>query len=413
MNSVANTDTSCDSKVGQKLRDKGLIFWGVIASPYQLKMQALADFGGLPWQRWPDQAGFLNALKTPVHLARSRRRQTIARFPERVPGLDEYPAVPYYSLDGDTFYYDSTGLALHLDHLQACAQPLLPEEPALRFVCRLIDEAFDEFGLYMVHHNRWVISAATNVMGDTTSKEMRKLVPPGGRRRFARILAERQVRRCCYLFSAAPPGFSAGVDAKLTVQARPGFPATHELLNEAWRSYLAAMERVLCQQPFLLGDRFTLADASAYGQLSMNLIDGRSAELLEQLAPRTFAWLCMIRDGGHTHSSGKLYLSEHVQPLLEIISTTFIPLMQQNEAAYCSALSRGQTLFNEAAFNSGEALYDGTLLGRPFRAVVKTFQVVVWRELCVQWDALAESDREYVSHLLPTIAQISDRVASE
>lgn len=48
MNSVANTDTSCDSKVGQKLRDKGLIFWGVMASPYQLKMQALADFGGLP-----------------------------------------------------------------------------------------------------------------------------------------------------------------------------------------------------------------------------------------------------------------------------------------------------------------------------------------------------------------------------
>jgi hypothetical protein len=115
----------------------------------------------------------------------------------------------------------------------------------------------------------------------------------------------------------------------------------------------------------------------------------------------------MIRDGGHTHSSGKLYLSEHVQPLLEIISTTFIPLMQQNEAAYCSALSRGQTLFNEAAFNSGEALYDGTLLGRPFRAVVKTFQVAVWRELCVQWDALAESDREYVSHLLPAIADIN------
>ena len=60
-----------------------------------------------------------------------------------------------------------------------------------------------------------------------------------------------------------------------------------------------------------------------------------------------------------------------------------------------------------------QALYDGTLLGRPFRAVVKTFQVAVWRELCVQWDALAETDREYVSHLLPAIAQISDRVASE
>ena len=58
MNSVANTDTSCDSKVGKELPNRGVIFWGVIASPYQLKMQALADSGGLPWQHWPDQKTF-------------------------------------------------------------------------------------------------------------------------------------------------------------------------------------------------------------------------------------------------------------------------------------------------------------------------------------------------------------------
>jgi glutathione S-transferase len=46
----------------------------------------------------------------------------------------------------------------------------------------------------------------------------------------------------------------------------------------SWRRYLAAMENVLREQPFLLGQRFTLADASAYGQLSMNLVDGRAAE---------------------------------------------------------------------------------------------------------------------------------------
>lgn len=403
MNSVPNANIPRGGRTRTRSREKGIVFWGVIASPYQLKMQALADFAGVPWQRWPDEASILQALKTPLRLALLRRMQSIARFPERMLGLDEYPAVPYYSLDGDTFYYDSTGLALHLDHLQACSQPLLPEQPTLRFICRLIDEAFDEFGLYMVHHNRWVTSAATNVMGAVTSREMRKLLPPGSRRRFGRKLAERQVRRCCYLFSAAPAGFSAGVDAKLTVEARAGFPATHELLDEAWRRYLAAMEQILCEQPFLLGERFTLADASAYGQLSMNLIDGRAAELLEQLAPRTFAWLCMIRDGKHANSTGNLYLSPHLQALLDIIGTTFIPLMQQNEAAYSSALKRGQTLFNEAAFDRGEALYDGTLLGRPFRAVVKTFQVAVWRELCRDWGALVDTDREQLRSLLPVL----------
>jgi hypothetical protein len=62
MNSVANANTDRDSKVGKELPKRGVIFWGVIASPYQLKMQALADFGGLPWQRWPDQKTFQVAV---------------------------------------------------------------------------------------------------------------------------------------------------------------------------------------------------------------------------------------------------------------------------------------------------------------------------------------------------------------
>jgi glutathione S-transferase len=36
---------------------------------------------------------------------------------------------------------------------------------------------------------------------------------------------------------------------------------------------LAALEGVLTRQPFLLGARFTVADASVYGQFGMNLKD--------------------------------------------------------------------------------------------------------------------------------------------
>lgn len=381
-----------------------IIFWGLTASPFQLKMQALADYAGATWQRWPDQASRLDALKTAVHLRRTRRAQSIERFPGRVAELDEYPEVPYYSLDSRQFFYDSTGLAYHLDQLAASPEPLLPREPALRFVCQLIDEAFDEFGLYMAHHNRWATSAATNCMGEFTSREMRKLLPPGVRRHMARTLPKRQSQRCPYLFSVPPPGFDAGVSEKLTPPARAGFPPTHALLVMSWRRYIAAMENVLREQPFLLGQRFTLADASAYGQLSMNLVDGRAAELLEELAPLTFRWLCMIRDGGHEGSAGELCLSEHLLPLLEIIGETFIPLMQQNEAAYCQAVSQGQTLFNEAAFDRGEALYDGKLLGMSFRSVAKSFQVPVWRDICQSWRGLEASQREQLQSLYPLLA---------
>jgi glutathione S-transferase len=366
-------------------------------------MQALADFAEVTWQRLPEQTGTLNALRIYWRLSRARKAQAIERFPARVTGLDEYPTVPYYSLDGRQFFYDSTGLALHLDQLLPHSQPLVPPEPALRFACQLIDEAFDEFGLYMVHHNRWVTSATTNTMGEFTSHEMRKLVPSFMRRKIARTLPQRQARRCAYLFSVAPPGFDAGVSDELTPPSLPGFPPTHDLLDSAWRRYLGAMETVLEKQPFLLGQRFTLADASAYGQLSMNLVDGRAAELLEELAPITFRWLCMIRDGGHKQSAGQLTLSEDLRPLLQVIGETFIPLMQKNEAAYCDKIEQGQTLFNEAAFDRGEALYDGTLLEQPFRAVAKSFQVPVWRDICQSWDELDNSQRGQLQTLCPLL----------
>lgn len=380
-----------------------ITFWGLIASPYQLKMQSLADYAELPWQRLPDQSNSPSALATFMRLKLARARGTVGRFPEYIPGMDEYPEVPYYSLDGRQFYYDSTGLALHLDSLQLPPHPLLPEERTARFLCRLIDEAFDEFGLYMVHHNRWITSAHTNTMATMTAREMAGVLPPFTRRGMVKKLAQRQVRRCPYLFSVAPEDYKSTMPAELTPPARNGFPSTHELLDASWRRYLAAMEHILEQQPFLLGGRFTLADASAYGQLSMNLVDGKAADLLQELAPRTFCWLCMIRDGGHQGSSGPLAATDAMTPLLRCIADTFIPLMQQNGAAHTAAVARGQRRFNEEAFDRHEALYDGSLLGLPFRAVAKSFQVVTWQELCEQWRGLEDTARRELTQQFPML----------
>ncbi|MEP1471004.1 MAG: glutathione binding-like protein [Halieaceae bacterium] len=380
-----------------------ITFWGLSASPYQLKMQSLADFAQLPWQRLPDQGSLLQSLALLRRLRKAQRKTTVLRFPSHDADMDEYPAVPYYTLDGKTLYYDSSGLAQHLDTLGHGSQSLLPEKGAQRFLCKFIDEAFDEFGLYMVHHNRWVTSAHTNKMGKTTADEMAHWLPAAVKRNIARKLSERQCRRLPYLFSVAPPGLNCGVDNAITPPERAGFPATHVLLDQAWRKYLAAIEHILSRQPYLLGQRFTLADASAYGQLGMNLPDGMAAELIQELAPRTYQWLNMINSGEHRGCHGDLEITDTLTPLLEIITDTFIPLMQQNEAAYEAALQRGQNLFNEAAFEHGEALYDGELLGLPFRSVVKSFQVVTWRELCEEWCALSPDARLEITKQFPFI----------
>ena len=76
--------------------------------------------------------------------------------------------------------------------------------------------------------------------------------------------------------------------------------------------------------------------------------------------------------------------------------------MRQNEKAYEHAVADGETVFNKAAFDRHRALYDGHLLGYPFRAVAKTFQVRVWRELKESWQALDVQDRNFLEQeLLP------------
>ena len=124
---------------------------------------------------------------------------------------------------------------------------LLPaEEPALRFAARLVDEALDEVGLYLVHHNRWVVSARDNDAGPRLARQMRPLLGPAARVLAGRFPA-RQVRRLPYLFSVAPADAHAFADlpARLRPPTREGFPATHALLEQAFRRLLGAVEPVL------------------------------------------------------------------------------------------------------------------------------------------------------------------------
>ena len=125
-----------------------------------------------------------------------------------------------------------------------------------------------------MHHNRWVGSARDNDAGARLAREFRPLLGP-----FARLVAHlfpaRQVRRLPYLFSVAPADATAWRDlpVRLRPPCRPGFPPTHGLLEETFSELLAAVEPVLSVRPHLFGERFTLADASLYGQLDMNRSD--------------------------------------------------------------------------------------------------------------------------------------------
>lgn len=370
-----------------------LILWGVELSPYTLKLQAAMQYKGVPFRRLPAQGSYFENTKIMLRLRKAKQTGQITRYPKMDPALDEYPLVPYLTADKKHFEYDSSSILRRMED-QAIGASIVPDDPAIRFLANFLEAAFDEFGLYLVHHMRWVVSAKNNNMGQRLAAEFKTALPPGGAWLLQSTFPARQVKRLPYLFSVAPKNYRAPVRGHRKPKPHLDFPATHDLIEQSWESVLQSLEQVLKTQAYILGNQFTIADASIYGQLGMNLVDPEAAKRLQAIAPMTYQWLERIRQGSFVHAQPATFcLHPKLESLLNVLMGTFSALMVQNARAYDDAIAQGQTRFNEAAFDRNESIYSGSLHGHPFKSVVKTFQVRVWREIQSHWAALSDSDQ--------------------
>ena len=253
--------------------DSSIILWAVELSPFALKLASMFEWAELSYRWLPGQGRRFENVLAAIRINWSTLTNKVIRHGGNHP-LDEFPQVPFLITPDRNVHYDSSAIADWIDaEFLEPGGTLLPRDPVMNWIVRFIDEAFDEFGLYMVHHNRWVLAAGDNDAGERLAAEFSNFLPRNAAKRLGRSFPKRQVRRLPYLLSVAKSGLEMGLPKALTPPSREGFPETHALLESAWHQYLDALELLLESQPFLLGAHFTLADASAYGQLSMNLTD--------------------------------------------------------------------------------------------------------------------------------------------
>lgn len=378
------------------------VVWGSELSPFTLKVIRLLRHARLPFRLLPTDGGGSEGWRCALRVERLKRGRLALTWP-RMTEDDEFPLVPFvFGADG-TNLYDSSAIAEWLDRGLPPERRVIPDDPLAAFVARLIDDYADEFLLYVVHHNRWVVSARDNDAGRRLAHEYRRALGPF-QPLFARWFSARQVRRLPYLFSVAPAGFHvAALPRSRQPPARAGFPPTHALLEQAFVRLLDILETLLARQPFILGGRFTLADAALYGQLGMNLPDPSAGRIIRERAPRLHRWLTTLHgvEPAPLAGDGALQVDAALQPLLAELARIHVPLMKQNAAAHARLRAQGQRRFNEAAFERGEALYDGVLDGRPWRAVAKSFQARVWRDCVAHWQVLPEAARAQFRALQP------------
>lgn len=313
--------------------------------------------------------------------------------------LEEFPLVPWLFPESGGYLCDSTEIGLYLERTHEGA--VTPGDPATAFASRLIEEAVDEVGLYALHHTRWVTSGRTTIAMPKLAEEIAGSLGRPAASLFIKKFGPRQVRRLNYLFSVAPEGADfSDFPTDMKPPARAGFPPTHELLDTIWFSMLDGVEHALADgRDYLFGDGLTMADAALIGNLgSTLLVDPEAAEIMEDRAPRTVSWLRANLEG--TPKLGEVHeLGESQSPLLNWASEAFIPLMKQNAEAYerCPVEEGGPR--NEKAYNRGINLFDGELMGHPYRTVVKDFQVKTYREIGKLFEDLTDSDKSRLRDL--------------
>lgn len=379
--------------------------YGSELSPFTLKLLAMCRYKALGHRFLPTEGGWLDNLRISIRKELLVRGRLPLTYPQ-MSGDDEYPLVPFLFGPQGQNLYDSSAIGEWLDRRSAAPSLLLPPDPAVRFLVRLLDEFADEWMLYLVHHFRWKVSAADNNAGRRLAHELR-WISLGWDAPVAQFFSARQVRRLPYLFSVAPEGFCVpGLPPKRQAPSRRGFPPTHELLEESYRRILLALEGIVAKRPYLFGNTPTLADFSLYGQIGMNLPDPSANTFIAATAPRVHQWVQRLHRHEFTPATNSEWaVHADLAALLAEVCRVYLPLMQQNAAALRGFRIAGETRFNEYAFNRDCCLYDGELAGTPFRAVAKTFQAKTWRGVCDAWNALSEADRRRL-HGLPMAASM-------
>jgi len=361
-----------------------------LLSPFSVKARQLCAAFGVQLRLTPQDGGLRSAAQIQARMGLAARG--LGRSLHRSPSaLEELPLVPWLFPDSGGYLCDSTEIGLYLES-QHPGRRLTPRDGACGFAARLIEEAVDEVGLYALHHMRWVASGRSTTAMAVLEDEVAGSLGRRMARRFVTHFGPRQVRRLPYLFSVAPDAASfPDLPEAMRPPSRSGFPPTHDLLEQIWEGLVDATEAALSDgRAYLFGDGFTLADAALIGNLGSTLrVDPEAARRLEARAPHTTQWLRRHLDGAPV-LAGDHTLDAALEPLLSWAMSSFLPLMEWNEAAHAGGPAGG--LRNERAFDRGVNLYDGALLGHPYRTVVKDFQVKTYRELGRLFLALSPDD---------------------
>jgi glutathione S-transferase len=236
-------------------------------------------------------------------------------------GLVEVPVVE--CADG-SFLRDSTAMIEWFEHRYHAA-PVLPEDPAAAFFCRLLEDYADE-GLWRpALYYRWAFAKDAGLNSRRFTEDF--LAYPLTPAAVLRLIVRDRQRRV-YLRGEGITGSNrADVERHYTDE-------------------LADLEAVFRRRPFLLGDRPSLADFGYFASMFRHFgIDPTPARIMRNTAPAVYEWVARMwnaradRLGHATWASGGGGLADDLQPLLARAARRYLPALHANAVAVAAGRS--------------------------------------------------------------------------
>jgi glutathione S-transferase len=276
--------------------------------------------------------------------------------------------VPVLRLANGDWLKDTTPMIEWLD-AQYPEPPVIPRDPVLRFMSKLVEDYADEWCWRAALYWRWKPIESRKLLMHRIGHEVLSDFPTPkwlagwyyGRRQMATYLS------------------GDGVDAE-----------TEPLVEREYLELLDAMTLLLDDQPFLLGSHPTLVDIGLFGPMFRHYAqDPTPSRVMEERAPAVYAWVGRLWNARAHRFEGRPVLGDFSHAgwdyFLREIAQSYWPFLLGSARAWAA----GQKRFDHPAHG----------------VTYKQLKVVHYRVYCLEllqaeYRGLAEADRKAVDELL-------------
>lgn len=215
-------------------------------------------------------SGKLEALLRYKELPFERREATVKTLLDEVYPNTELMKMPVIEMANGEWLKDTTPMFDWLEQ-HFPETPVIPTDPAKRFLSKLVEDYADEWCWRSAMYWRWRFPHTRQLMGNRIASE---ILPdwPIPQRLAAWYFGQRQTR----LFLTGDG---------MTKETEP-------FIRDHYTDMLAAMSHILEDQPFLLGNRPTLVDFGLYGPMFRHFaLDPAPARVMRDQAPAVMEWV--------------------------------------------------------------------------------------------------------------------------